>query len=194
MDYYKKGRKYANKGKEMAAEAIFQKGLKSGCSKCTYGLFALKISKGLDARAEWECFVNELDDIRLNAENGDADSCFIIGRSFETGCGGECDLEKAIFWYKKSAELGNVDAMFNLGCIYCYDENCKNLKKGIYYFKFAAKHNLKEAQFNLGHICEIKGEKEKALYWYKRARRGGNREMKEKYLQLKSSCCKISSV
>jgi len=187
MDYYKKGRKYLNRGRIHIAKESFEKGTSSGCSKCVYGLFALKMSTCEDARFEYENFMYKIDDIQKKAKNGDSDSCFIIGRSFETGCSGECDFKKAIYWYKKAAELGNVDAMFNLGCIYCYDENSANFEKGIHYFKLAAKHNLKESQFNLGHIYEIKEKKERAFYWYKRARRGGKREMKEKYLLFKSS-------
>ena len=187
MDYYRKGRKYTDKRKEMAAKAVFEKGLRKGCPKCAYGLFALKVSKGLDARAEWENFINVLDDIKRKAENRDADSCFIIGRCYETGCGGSNDIKESIFWYEKAAELGNADSMFNLGCIYCYDESNANYEKGVSYFKKAAKYNLKEAQFNLGHIYESKGENKEALFWYNRARRGGSLEMKEKYMQLKNS-------
>lgn len=183
MNYYKKGRKYTDKGRFHLAKGFFEIGISKGCPKCAYGIFALKMSIGADARYEWEYFVDKLSEIDELAKNTDADACFIMGRCFETGCGGECDINKAAYWYEKAAGLGNVDAMYNLGCMYINDDNMKDIQKGVVYFKRAANANLKEAQFNLAHIYEQNGNIFEATLWYGRARRGGTDEMKEKYVQ-----------
>ncbi|MCX8581385.1 sel1 repeat family protein [Gilliamella sp. B3482] len=37
---------------------------------------------------------------------------------YEEGEGVEVDKEKALFWYKKSIDNGNTEAMHNLGIMY----------------------------------------------------------------------------
>ncbi len=71
-----------------------------------------------------------------------------------------------------------------------YDDTFIAPKKGMLYFKCAAHSNLKEAQFNLAHMYELMGNNDEALFWYKRARRGGSEEMKEKYMEIFSATYK----
>ncbi|WP_416380394.1 tetratricopeptide repeat protein [Gilliamella sp. B3482] len=41
-----------------------------------------------------------------------------LSRMYEEGEGVEVDKEKALFWYKKSIDNGNTEAMHNLGIMY----------------------------------------------------------------------------
>ena len=43
---------------------------------------------------------------------------FALGTLYDDGLGVKRNDAEAIKWYKKAAELGNVDAMTNLGIMY----------------------------------------------------------------------------
>lgn len=49
------------------------------------------------------------------AENGDADAMNMAANMFERGQGTYRDLGRAVFWWKKAVELGNVDALADYG-------------------------------------------------------------------------------
>ena len=52
-------------------------------------------------------------------------------------------LEKAIYWYKKAADNGYIEAQYNLTLLY-YKGTERNLEKAIYWYKKVAelKHNI----------------------------------------------------
>ena len=49
------------------------------------------------------------------AENGDADAMNMAANMFERGQGTYRDPGRAVFWWKKAVELGNVDAFADYG-------------------------------------------------------------------------------
>ena len=49
------------------------------------------------------------------AENGDADAMNMAANMFERGQGTYRDPGRAVFWWKKAVELGNVDALADYG-------------------------------------------------------------------------------
>lgn len=62
------------------------------------------------------------------ADKDNAEIQYVIGRCYRYGDGIEEDCLKAMLWYRKSAEQGNVDALFEIGDLYadnisepCYD-------------------------------------------------------------------------
>ena len=58
------------------------------------------------------------DELQTLANHGDAEAQYNLGYCYECGLGVEIDYEKAVFWYKKAAELGNPIAQTNLGGCY----------------------------------------------------------------------------
>lgn len=52
------------------------------------------------------------------AEDGDADSQYRLATRYESGHGEKQDYEKALYWFRKAAENGNVMAMKSLAHIY----------------------------------------------------------------------------
>lgn len=55
------------------------------------------------------------------AEQGDPDRQLLYARALDNGyCGFKIDKEKAAYWYKKSAEQGNVSAQSALGIAYFF--------------------------------------------------------------------------
>ena len=49
------------------------------------------------------------------AETGDADAMNMAANMFERGQGTYRDPGRAVFWWKKAVELGNVDALADYG-------------------------------------------------------------------------------
>lgn len=106
------------------------------------------------AKVEAEMLKNAIDFIRVNAEgeDGDADSQFQYGVMFATGQGPggrgsfTKDLNKAVYWLKKSASQGNLDAVAMLGRIYM--DNGKP-EIGVKYYRKAAEHGHEAACENL---------------------------------------------
>lgn len=62
------------------------------------------------------------------------------------------DLEKSIYWYRRSIEHGNVDSATNLAGLYLLrtGEKNRNVSEAEKLFEFAAKHGDSRAMFNLG--------------------------------------------
>lgn len=60
----------------------------------------------------------QIEQIKIDAEAGDATAQFILGGMYENADGVDLDLSKAHQWYEKSAAQGYADAQFNLGVMY----------------------------------------------------------------------------
>ncbi len=91
------------------------------------------------------------------------------------------DYKEAAEWYKKSSDLGNDIAMYNLGVFYMKGLGVvANHKKGIELYTKASKKGNTEAQFNLGqeyHLgTNIKQDYKKASYWLQKAWEQGHKE------------------
>lgn len=66
---------------------------------------------------------------------------------YNSGYGTSRDMEKAIYWYTKAANDGNVHAMSNLAYCYYYGNGVdKDHKKALYYFEQAASKGLDKAK------------------------------------------------
>ncbi len=115
--FYKNGRDLLEKNDFENAIYTFSEGIANGDKKCIYG----KIAVLAKCKKDFSEFIPQLEkgipDIIADAEKEDADACFIIGRCFEVGLCLPQDIEKALLYYKKSAQKCNTDAMFNIGCI-----------------------------------------------------------------------------
>ena len=69
------------------------------------------------------------------------------------GKGTAQDFKEAIEWYKKSAELGNVNAQYNLANLYLRGQGAaQNDKLAFSWFIKAAEQGDAPAQYNLGRM------------------------------------------
>lgn len=106
------------------------------------------------ANVEAQMLKDAIDFIRVNAEgeDGDADYQFQYGVMFATGQGPggrgsfTKDLNKAVYWLKKSASQGNLDAVAMLGRI-CMDNGKPEI--GVKYYRKAAERGHEAACENL---------------------------------------------
>ena len=69
---------------------------------------------------------------------------------YETGAGAVENKAKAVKWYRRAAEQGNVDAQLNLGDIYARGDGVPgNLAEAVKWFRLAAEQGHADAQFSL---------------------------------------------
>lgn len=99
-----------------------------------------------DRKAKAIAMLNE------NPTKGMAKAVFTIGTLYDEGMVYPYDHTKAIDYYQKAADMGNMNAMYNLGLHYCRDINYDR-KKAIEYFEKAAEQNHKKALFALALIA-----------------------------------------
>ena len=80
----------------------------------------------------------ELADTLEKAETGDADSCFSVGRFYETGNGTDRDEREAFYWYSKASSLGHTEAAGALGDCYYYGRGAeKDREKAVKFYELA---------------------------------------------------------
>ena len=87
--------------------------------------------------------------VKLSKEGVACDQCN-LGVAYALGDGTAKNLGKAVKWYRKAAEQGNVDAQFNAAVSY---ENgngtAKDLDKAQYWYSLAAKQGDRDAKKKL---------------------------------------------
>ena len=71
------------------------------------------------------CLKKEIENLKQNAEQGDAPAQYELARVYYDGKGTEKDLKLAFSWYKKSADQGYVPAQYGLALMYYNGEGTK---------------------------------------------------------------------
>jgi len=81
------------------------------------------------------------------AKNNNTNAAFLLATAYKNGKAGFVDINRAIYWYKVSAESGDADSMLMLGWLYYKEPKnlSVNLKKARYWFKKAALNGVDEA-------------------------------------------------
>ena len=101
------------------------------------------------------------------------------GDRYYTGNGVPQDYAKAVEWYTKAAEAGNLTAQFNLGLIYEKGRGVKqDYAQAVSWYTKAAEQGAIEAQYNLGLCCYygngVPQNYTKAAEWFTKAAEAGN--------------------
>lgn len=161
--------------------------------------FIILIFLSLSVVSSWS---GEFEDTLKKAEQGDAIAQFSLGCIYEKAQGVTQDCKQAIYWYKKAAERGHVDAQTHLGKMYnnnilkgfsfknssteknCYSRQNPDVKKAMYWYKKAAEQGGASAQNELAEIYyrgigEAAKDYKKAAYWYKKAAEQGHNRAQE---------------
>jgi localization factor PodJL len=84
------------------------------------------------------------------ADTGNPEAEFTLGRIYETGRGVPANLATAREWYLKAANQGHVAAAFNLGMIEAQSGTRDGYGHAARWFDQAARKGLADAQYNLG--------------------------------------------
>lgn len=124
------------------------------------------------------------------AEKNDVAAQRNIGHLYRWGQGVEKNIETAMQWYRRAAELGFSRAQANLAAIYLQGEEgvTVNYDEAHKWFAAAAIQGHAVAQYNLGLMFElglgIEKNEAKALGWYNLAAKSGQPEALERLSQL----------
>ena len=74
-----------------------------------------------------------INDLEENAKKGDGLSCYILGRSYDSGENGlEQNFNKALFWYNKGNELEDPRCIYGVGACYYFGDGVEQDKKQAY--------------------------------------------------------------
>ncbi len=125
---------------------------------------------------KWQSQGDNKETLTRDAENGNSGAQRRLGRVYDIVYS---DDEKAVYWYKKAANQGDVIAQYNLG--YAYDNGegvSKSEQQAVYWYKKAANQGDIDAQNNLGYAYQngegVSQNYEKARYWYEKAANQGH--------------------
>ena len=139
----------------------------------------------LEKHYKFDAFANEtefLECLKGFAKQGDPIMQNLLGVCLCAGYGCEENPRKAIQWWTKAAEQGEVCSQRCLGgCYYTGDLGIgKNYKKAVYWLEKAAHQNDNESQMMLGE-CYRMGQGcdnnlKTATFWYTKAAEMGNSE------------------
>ncbi len=127
---------------------------------------------------------DEISQLRMSAEQGDAEAQNLLGVCYENGQGVEQDYEEAARWYRKSAEQGFAMAQANLGGCYYFGNGVEqDYREAVKWFRKAAEQGVALAQRWLGN-CYLNGagveqDKAEAVKWLRKAADQGEKEAKE---------------
>ena len=103
----------------------------------------------------------------------------LIGSFYHDGLDGNFDSEKAMQWYVKAAEQGNVDAQYTMGSLYHYGYGIgQNYEEAlVWYFKAAIQGDA-TAQYTTGMFYHqgygVAQDYKEAMKWYLKAAEQGN--------------------
>lgn len=124
------------------------------------------------------------------AEKNDVAAQRNIGHLYRWGQGVDKNIETAMQWYRRAAELGFSRAQANLAAIYLQGEEgvTVNYDEAHKWFAAAAIQGHAVAQYNLGLMFElglgVEKNEGKALGWYNLAAKSGQPEALERLSQL----------
>ncbi|CAH1385294.1 tetratricopeptide repeat protein [Candidatus Nitrotoga sp. M5] len=115
--------------------------------------------------------------IRMHAESGDANAQYDLAWMYDTGGDDQIlakDVRKAAEWYEKAAVQGHAKAQTGLGLLYVNGQGIpQDFVKGVDWLQKAAAQGEAEAQLNLGWLYRdkkgIPEDPTKALQWWQNA-------------------------
>lgn len=168
MNYYHQGKALLDAGSIKEAAGLFAQGLADNDPHCAYGLLAAAAMQGEDCSAAIIQLHKVWSQLQALANDGESDACFILGRCYETGSCIEPDIHEALRCYTRAAAKGNLDAMFNLGCIYIQFGGSSELIARDY-FQSAAEQGHHHAQLALSHYYDKQGNLELSYFWNRQA-------------------------
>ena len=113
--------------------------------------------------------------IRRHVENEIPEAIAALGHAYHSGdLGLVKSSKKAAKLYKRSVELGSVDAMINLGHMYTYGDGVKrDMKKASQLNLMAADRGHPTAQNNHGHNLSKAGDKEGGVRYFRLSAEAG---------------------
>ncbi|MDE7329828.1 MAG: sel1 repeat family protein [Clostridia bacterium] len=122
----------------------------------------------------------KFDETLVLAENGDAYAQYEIAVCYARGeWGAEQDFDKAVYWYEKSADGGELAAIYEYGLCFINGWGVeRDLKKAFALIRKAADLGYGYAMFNLGtnyYDGELETDYAEAFKWFTKAAQSGDK-------------------
>jgi TPR repeat protein len=132
-----------------------------------------------------------LDEVRGLATEGSGEATFLIGTAYAEALGVDADPARAIAWYHRAAQLGNVLAQHNLGNAYrSGDGVVQDAGIAAFWYQQAGRQGDALPAFWLGQMFEqgegVAPDRDEALRWYGVAAERGNTRAQEALARLQS--------
>lgn len=132
--------------------------------------FALMASLAVQAQSyqDFQRYLSE-------AKSGNRDAQFNVGLFYHTGKAGvKKDYQQAVYWYRKAADQGQINAQGNLGYLYVNGIGVtQDYSQAAYWYRKAADQGDMSAQASLGYLYfDGKGltqDYSQAVYWFRKA-------------------------
>lgn len=140
---------------------------------------ATDLQTGSEAVHEQSDFAAALRELRMLAEQGNAEAQLELGLMYQRGKGVPEDNTEAVKWYRKAAEQGNTLAQTLLGFMHAEGRGVpEDDTEAVKWYRRAAEQGNAEAQLGLGLMYDIgRGVPEddtEAVTWFRRAAEQGN--------------------
>jgi len=155
------------------------KNLKAHISKgCEYG-YSQACNKLASDYLDNKDYKNFSKYAKLSCNAGDAESCLVLATKYLSGKDGfSKDNKQAADFYKKAAELNNVEGLYNTGVMYMNGRGVeKNYKKAMKCYKKALKggydNALTNIEYMVGNGLGDKADMEEVVNYYKIAAEKG---------------------
>ena len=128
-----------------------------------------------------EDMIEGMKNISYAATNEYAPALNFLGNlALEKARNGYDSYSTAVAYYKAAVQLGDVDAMYSLGCLIADGEGfAQNYSVAEPYISMAAMRGIPDAQFRFAQMLDtgngVIKNREEAVVWYKKALEGGDR-------------------
>jgi hypothetical protein len=118
--------------------------------------------------------LSSLSQLQVNAEQGDKEAQYQLGKAYINGDGVAKDPKEAVKWLQHAADQGHAEAQFNLGVSYANGEGVnEDAEEAVKWFRKAAEQGESKAQCALGASYQtgtgILKNPEQAASWYRKA-------------------------
>lgn len=132
-----------------------------------------------------------IEQVRALAVQDSAEAAFLMGTAYAEALGVDADHGRAIAWYHRAADLGNVLAQHNLGNAYrAGDGVTEDAGMAAYWYGKAALQGDALPALWLGQMYErgegVPASREQALRWYRASAERGNVRAREALVRLES--------
>ena len=135
----------------------------------------------------WNEMVNEFNEYKIAAENGDAAAQCALAHCYLNGDGVQTSMKNGKMWFERSAAQGYADAQYYLVFLYLYRKN-PDIENAEIWFEKAAAQGHAKAQVEIGRSLLGRGEYEKAAEMFAKAAAQGDEDailfdemMKQRY-------------
>jgi uncharacterized protein len=121
----------------------------------------------------------EIVELFLAAEKGNAKSQFALGNEFSIGVCVPTDVTEAVKWWRKAAEQGNANAQVSLGVAYENGQGVEmNVLEAVKWYRKAAEQGIAYAQYSMGWAYQagegVPQDMTKAAKWFRKAAEQGD--------------------